>query len=235
MKTVLITGGSRGIGARTAALFAENGWLPFTCARSAPSPDDAVPGAVFCPCDVRDEKQVAALRDNVMNKAHHLDALVLCAGTAWRGLIQDMPTDAFDELTSVHLKGAFLPVKYFLPSMISRGCGSIVFVSSMWGQTGASCEAAYSAVKAGQIGFAKALARECGLAGIRVNAVCPGYIDTKMNEGLPQGTETQMLDETPLGRIGTASDCAEAVYYLCSDKASFITGQVIGVNGGMVI
>ncbi len=235
MKTVLITGGSRGIGAGAAELFVSRGWLPFTCARNTPRTEDAVPGALFIPCDVRDESQVIDLRDRVLSKAHHLDALVLCAGTAWRGLIQDMPTEAFDDLTQVHLKGAFLLVKHFLPSMISRGCGSIVFVSSMWGQAGASCEAAYSAVKAGQIGLAKALAKECGPSGIRVNALCPGYIPTRMNESLPGETAGQMIGETPLGRLGTVQDCAQAVYFLCSDESSFITGQVIGVNGGMII
>ncbi len=235
MKTVLITGGSRGIGARTAAFFAEKGWIPCICARHEPERSEAVSGALYLACDITRENDVAAMKEQIIAKLHHLDALVLCAGSAWHGLIQDMRREDFDHLMSVHLTGAFLSVKYLLPLMISQGAGSIVFVSSMWGQVGASCEAAYSAAKAGQIGFAKALAKECGPSGIRVNAICPGYIPTAMNKSLPSSVPDQMVAETPLGRLGTADDCARAIYYLCSEDASFITGQILGVSGGMVI
>ena len=119
--------------------------------------------------------------------------------------------------------------------MIAHGGGSIVTVSSMWGQTGGSCETAYSAFKAGLIGFTKALSKECGPSGVRVNCVAPGLIDTDMNRGLDGGAKDEIVSSTPLGRIGSPEDCAAAALFLCSPAASFITGQVLGVSGGFLV
>ncbi len=237
MKTALIIGGSRGIGAGTAELFLERGWAVAVCARTE---GEAVPelrrkGAVFFPCDITREEEAEQLRDRVLGLFHHLDALIYCAGNAWHGLLQDMSTPAFDSLVDTHLRGAFFALRAFLPSMLECGAGSILLVSSMWGQAGAACEAAYSAVKGGQIALVKALAKECGPSGIRVNALCPGYVDTAMNRDYPPEVKEQMMEQTPLGRLCTVRDCAEAAYFLCSGEASFVTGQVLGVSGGMVL
>lgn len=238
MKTVLITGGSRGIGAACVRAFARAGWLPLTCARR--ETDDAAAlcsetGALFVPCDVSRSDEVRRMFAFFLKKVHRLDALVLNAGQAWKGLIQDMTEEEFDALYAADLKSAFLCVREALPGMIAAGGGSIVTVSSMWGQTGASCETAYSAFKAGLIGFTRALSRECGPSGIRVNCIAPGLIDTDMNRDLTDGDREELLSATPLGRVGTPEDCAAAALFLCSPASSFITGQVLGVNGGFLI
>ncbi len=237
MKTVLVTGGSRGIGAACVRAFAADGWVTAFCARNPGPEQEAVvrdTGALFLPCDVGDAARVNAMADTVKKKFHRLDALVLNAGISWTGLAQDMTEEEFDLLYRVDLKGPFLCAKAFLPMMISRGQGSIVTVSSMWGQVGGSCESAYSAFKAGLIGWTKALAREVGPSGIRVNCLSPGYIDTRMNAAHGEDVRRQMAEDTPLGRLGTPGDCASAALFLCSEASSFITGQVLPVNGGLV-
>ncbi|MEG1244042.1 MAG: SDR family oxidoreductase, partial [Oscillospiraceae bacterium] len=135
----------------------------------------------------------------------------------------------------VNVKGVFNCTKAVLPSMIREKQGSIINISSMWGQVGASCEVHYSASKAAVIGMTQALAKEVGPSGIRVNCICPGVIDTKMNKNIDNETIEQLKGETPLGTIGTPDDIAELVLFLCGEKSKFITGQVVGVNGGMVI
>ncbi len=238
MKTVLITGGSRGIGAACVRAFARAGWLPLTCARREGGDTAALcreTGALFIPCDVSRSDDVRRMFAYFLKKVHRLDALVLNAGQAWKGLIQDMTEEEFDGLYAADLKSAFLCVREALPGMIAAGGGSIVTVSSMWGQTGASCETAYSAFKAGLIGFTRALSRECGPSGIRVNCIAPGLIDTQMNRDLTDGDREELVSATPLGRIGTPEDCASAALFLCSPASSFITGQVLGVNGGFLI
>ena len=136
---------------------------------------------------------------------------------------------------AVNVDGVFNCTQAVLGGMISEKRGAIVNISSMWGQVGASCEVAYSAAKAAVIGLTKALAKEVGPSGVRVNCVCPGVIDTDMNAALDEETRAALIDETPLERIGTPEDVARAVAYLCSEEASFITGQILGVNGGMII
>ena len=238
MKTVLITGGSRGIGAACVRAFAGAGWLPLTCARRETGDVSALcreTGALFTPCDVSRSDEVTRMFAYFLKKVHRVDALVLNAGQAWKGLIQDMTEEEFDALYAADLKSAFLCVREALPGMISAGGGSIVTVSSMWGQTGASCETAYSAFKAGLIGFTRALSKECGPSGIRVNCIAPGLIDTGMNRDLTNVDREELISSTPLGRIGTPEDCAAAALFLCSPGSSFITGQVLGVNGGFLI
>ena len=237
MKTVLVTGGSRGIGAACVRAFSRDGWVCAFCARHDGPGAEAVAretGALFIPCDVGDAGQVAAMADTVRRKLHRLDALVLNAGISVTGLAQDMSEEDFDLLYRVNLKGPFLCARAFLPMMISQKTGSIVTVSSMWGQVGGSCESAYSAFKAGLIGWTKALAKECGPSGIRVNCLSPGYIDTDMNAAYGEDVRRQMAEDTPLGRLGTPEDCASAALFLCSGGASFITGQLLPVNGGLV-
>ncbi len=238
MKTVFITGGSRGIGAQIVRTLSKAGWqVAFTYLSSEQKARQlsAETGALAIRCDETDEQQVISASEQVLKTFRHLDAFVHNAGTAWTGLVQDMPSSAWDALFALHVKSAFLHAKAFLPSMISRQTGSILFISSMWGQVGASMEVAYSACKAAQIGMMKALAKEVGPSLIRVNCIAPGVIDTDMMKGYSAEDKAALCDETPLGRLGKAEDVAHAVHFLLSDEASFITGQILPVNGGMVI
>ena len=138
-------------------------------------------------------------------------------------------------LLAVNVRSAFSVTKAVLPGMISQQRGAIVNVSSMWGEVGASCEVAYSATKAALIGLTKALAKEVGPSGVRVNCVTPGVIDTDMNAQLTEEDRASLADETPLGRIGSAEEVAKTIFYLCGEGASFITGQILGISGGLVI
>ncbi len=235
MHNAVIIGGSRGIGREIARSMQENGWRTVVCARHETADSEFTKNSgVFFLCDAADSKQVEALYRHTKSILPSVDVLIVNAGMAWEGLIQDMPEEVFDELYRNNLKSAFLCAKQFLPDMISQKSGNIVFVSSMWGVIGASCEAAYSAFKAGIIGFAKSLAKELGPSGIRVNVLCPGFVKTEMTRHFNESVVEQMIDETPLGRICTVNDCANAVLFLCSESASFITGQVLNVSGGMV-
>jgi 3-oxoacyl-[acyl-carrier protein] reductase len=164
-----------------------------------------------------------------------LDVLIHNAGIAYQGLLTDTDSDTWHALMGVHLDGAYHCCKAVIPTMVGRQSGVIVTVSSMWGITGASCEVAYSAAKAGLIGFTKALAKELGPSKIRVNCVAPGVIDTDMCAAFDEETRQALCEETPLGKMGTAEDVAESLLFLASEKASFITGQVLGVNGGFLI
>ena len=175
------------------------------------------------------------MAEQVVHQFGHLDALICNAGISYTGLLQDMTVSQWDELFAVHVRGAFLATRAFLPGMISRQSGSILYVSSMWGQVGASCEAAYSACKAALIGLGKALAKEAGPSGVRVNCLCPGVIQTDMLREYSQEDLRILADDTPLCRLGTPQDVARAAFFLSSQDASFITGQVLGVNGGFVI
>ena len=152
-----------------------------------------------------------------------------------RGEIQDMTCAEWDDLFAVHVRGAFVASRAVLPGMIGRRQGQILFLSSMWGQVGASCEACYSACKAALIGFSNALAKEVGPSGVRVNYIAPGVIQTDMLRGYTPDELRVLADETPLQRLGTPEDIAAAARFLLSDGPAFITGQTIGVNGGFVI
>lgn len=238
MNTVLITGGSRGIGEAMVRLYSERGWrVAFTYLTSDEKAQSLSreSGALALRCDAKSEADTAAMAEQVVRQFGHLDALICNAGISYAGLLQDMTVSAWDELFAVHVRGAFLATRAFLPGMVSRQSGSILYVSSMWGQVGASCEAAYSACKAALIGLGKALAKEAGPSGVRVNCLCPGVIQTDMLREYSQEDLQVLADDTPLCRLGTPQDVARAAFFLSSQDASFITGQVLAVNGGFVI
>ena len=242
-KIALVTGGSRGIGAACVRELAKAGYaVVFLYHRSADKANALVSSlrgagcdASAYSCDVADPVQIRQVMEDILRSYHHIDVLVNCAGIAHIGLLTDMTEAEWDHLFAVNVRSAFSVTKAVLPGMISRQEGAIVNVSSMWGEVGASCEAAYSATKAALIGLTKALAKEVGPSGIRVNCVTPGVIDTDMNAQLAPEDRTALADETPLGRIGQAEEVARTIRYLCGEDASFITGQILGVSGGLVI
>ncbi|MDR0314491.1 MAG: SDR family oxidoreductase, partial [Oscillospiraceae bacterium] len=164
-----------------------------------------------------------------------IDTLINNAGISQQKLFCDIRTDEFDEMFRVNVRGVFNCCKAVLPSMIRNKSGNIINISSIWGQEGASCEVHYSAAKAAVIGMTKALAKEVGPSGVRVNCICPGVIDTEMNEVLSNETINELKEQTPLGVIGKPEDIAKAALFLSGDDSSFITGQIIGVNGGLII
>lgn len=242
-RIALITGGSRGIGAACVRAFGEAGYsVVFLYNRSSEKANALVQSlraegrdVAAYPCDVSDPAQVYAAVADILRIYHRIDALVNCAGIAHIGLFTDMTEDEWDHLFAVNVRSAFCVTKAVLPGMISEQQGSIVNVSSMWGEVGASCEVAYSATKAALIGLTKALAKEVGPSGIRVNCVTPGVIDTDMNAQLTDDDRAALSDETPLGRIGKTEEVAKTILFLCGEDASFITGQIVGISGGLVI
>ncbi|MBO2517590.1 MAG: 3-oxoacyl-ACP reductase [Clostridiales bacterium] len=235
MSKILITGGCRGIGAACVRHFTAAGHtVAFTYKSNAEAAAALCgeTGASAFRCDQRSGEAVEQLKRELPFTP---EILICNAGIAWTGLFQDMTEREWDDLMDTNVKGAFLITKAFLPSMISRQNGCIVYMSSMWGQVGASCEAAYSASKAALIGMTKALAKEVGGSGVRVNCVCPGVIDTDMMNGYSKEDKEALRQDTPLERIGTPGDVAKAVAFLCGEDSSFITGHVLSVNGGFSI
>ena len=242
-RTALITGASRGIGAATARRLARAGYA--VAVNYCRSEDRALAlveelretghTAMAVHADVSDPDQVGDMVDNVLDKFCQLDILICNAGRSWVGLLGDMTPEEWRELFAVNLDSVFYCCKAVMPHMIHRKRGKIITISSMWGQVGASCEAAYSASKAGVIGLTKALAKELGPSGITVNCVAPGVVDTEMNQNLTAEDLDALRQETPLERIGRAEDVAESVLFLASEGADFITGQVICPNGGLII
>ncbi len=239
-KTVLITGGSRGIGAAAVRAFAQAGYavaLNYCRSRDAAlrlAEELTAQGHTVLPvqADVSDPDQVRHMVDNVLDNFCQLDILICNAGTAWRGLLCDLTDQDWHRLRGTDLDGILYCCRAVYRHMVSRKQGRILTVSSMWGRSGASCEAAYSAAKAGVIGLTQALARELGPSGITVNCVAPGVIDTEMNAGLTPEDLQALSEETPLGRLGTPEDVARALLFLASPEAGFLTGQVLGVDGG---
>ena len=236
MKTALITGGSRGIGAATARRFAKEGFrviINYNNSEAQAKALAAETGGTAVRADVGSPEQVAAMAEKITAEHGALDVIVNNAGIAHFGLLTDMSEAEWQSLMNINLGGAFRVTKSLIRPMIAAGRGCVINISSMWGQVGASCEAAYSASKAGLIGLTKALAKELGPSGIRVNCIAPGVIDTDMNARLDDETLAELKDETPLGVIGSPEDVADAAYFLYENE--FVTGQVIGVNGGFVI
>lgn len=244
-RTVLITGASRGIGSEIARCFAQNGDKVavnyFHHGEKAAALVQEInqrykgnPAIAVC-ADVADPVQVKRMFEQVKSTFGAVDVLVNNAGIAQQKLFTDITEQDWDSMFNVDVKGVFHCCQCALPDMIHRKAGKIINISSMWGQVGASCEVHYSAAKAAVIGLTQALAKEVGSSHIQVNCIAPGVIDTEMNGHLDAQTIEELKEETPLGAIGTTKDIADAVLFLASDKADFITGQVLGVNGGFII
>jgi len=185
--------------------------------------------------NIADPAAVLAMVQAVESELGPIDCLVNNAGIAQQKLMTDITTEDWIRMVATNLSGTFYCCQAVLPGMIRRKAGAIVNLSSIWGLTGASCEVHYSAVKAGILGLTKALAKEVGPSGIRVNCVAPGVIETEMNAALSDETRAALAGDTPLQRLGTPEEVAECIYFLASDKASFLTGQVLSPNGGFVI
>lgn len=232
MQNVVITGGSRGIGAAAVELFASRGDRVFFLYEKNHADAKAVAektGAIPICCDVADAQAV----NLAFSRIGDVDILICNAGIMHFGLMSQMAEAEWNRLFAVNVGGIYHCVNAAMPSFLKNHRGSIVTVSSMWGQVGASCEAAYSATKGAVIALTKALAKELGPSGIRVNCVAPGVILTDMCAGVEPGILAEMAEEAPVGRNGTPMDAAKAMAYLAD--ADFITGQVLGVNGGYVI
>jgi 3-oxoacyl-[acyl-carrier protein] reductase len=243
IRTVLITGASRGIGAAAARAFASEGYsvaINYLNSRAAAEAlkaeiIDSGGYAEIFRADVADPVSVSDMVRSVIDNFGRIDVLVNNAGIAEQRLFTDITSEAWHLMISLNLTGVFNCTKAVLPGMITRKSGKIINISSIWGITGASCEVHYSAAKAAVIGFTKALAKEVGPSNIQVNCVAPGVIDTEMNRNLTEADRLAIAEETPIGRIGTAEEAASAILYLASQKAGFITGQVLSPNGGIVI
>ena len=238
-KTVLITGASRGIGAAAAKLFYENGYSVVinynSSEKEALMLEKELKGSTAIKCDVSSEKDVKKMVDTVIEKYGKIDVLINNAGISKQNLITDVSSEEWDRMFAVNVRGTFLVSKHVLSHMIRNKTGKIINVSSIWGICGASCEACYSASKGAIISFTKALAKEVGPSKITVNAVAPGFIDTQMNENISDEDKAAFCEETPLGRIGTAQEVANTLLFLASENASFITGQVLTLDGGVSV
>ena len=242
MPTVLITGASRGIGRAAAFAFARDCWRVAVCYHKAEKQGLEVVESIrdfgglayAFQGDIRSPEACEALVAAVADQFGPLDALVNNAGISLPCQFQDAGPEIWAETLDTNLLGARNMIAAALPSMLARKQGAIVNVSSMWGISGASCEVPYSAAKAGLIGLTKALAKELGPSNIRVNCVAPGVIQTDMNAALSPADMEELAARTPLCRIGQADEVAEAILFLASTRASFITGQVLGVDGGFL-
>ena len=242
-KTVIITGASQGIGAACAVEFAQKGYNVVinynnseTLARNlCEGLRQSGAKCITVGADITYGGEVENLVKQTVSAFGGIDVLVNNAGVARQQLIQDITDRDWNQIIGVNLTGTFNVTRAVVPYMLSKKEGSIINVSSMWGQVGASMESAYSAAKGGVIAFTKALAKELGPSGIRVNCVCPGVIETQMNRNLTIQAIEQLSNETPLGRLGTPGEVAAAIRFLADDNSGFITGQILGVNGGIVI
>ena len=232
MSTVVITGGSRGIGAAAVELFAGKGHTVYFFYANQEEAARAVAektGATAICCDVSSGESVRA----AFAKIPDVDVLICNAGISRFGLMSMLPEEDWDRLFDVNVKGIYHCVNAAMPFFLKKQRGCVITVSSMWGRVGASCEAAYSATKGAVIALTKALAKELGPSGIRVNCVAPGVILTDMCAGFDEETLTGLAEETPLGRNGKAMDVAKAMEYL--SEADFVTGHILNVDGGFAI
>ena len=238
-RCVLISGGDRGIGAAAARAFWQAGYqvavLYHTHAEEAAALEKELPGLLAVQCDVASRASCEVAFHTVEQAVGHVDVLVSNAGIAQQKLFTDITPEEWQHMLDVNLSGAFHLCQLALPGMIRRKAGRILTVSSMWGQTGGSCEVHYSAAKAGLIGLTKALAKEEGPSGITVNCVAPGVIDTDMMAAFTAEDKAALAEETPVGRLGSADEVAQLLVFLAGESAGYITGQVFGVNGGLVI
>jgi len=232
MAAVVITGGSRGIGAAAVKLFTARGdrvYFLYEKSHDAAASVANETGATAICCDVSDAEAVK----RAFSQIGHVDILICNAGIMHFGLMSMMDEDAWDRLFAVNVKGIFHCVNAAMPAFLKKQAGCIITVASMWGQVGASCEAAYSATKGAVIALTKALAKELGPSGIRVNCVAPGVILTDMCANVEPDILEDMAQDSPTGRNGTAEDVAKAFAYLAD--AEFVTGHILSINGGYVI
>lgn len=232
MSTIVITGGSRGIGAAAVAQFSQLGhrvYFLYEKNHEAANAVAAATGAAAICCDVADTAAVQA----AFRQIPEVDVLICNAGICHYGLMSQMPETDWDRIFAVNVKGIYNCVNAATPAFLQKQRGCVITVSSMWGQVGASCEAAYSATKGAVIALTKALAQELGPSGIRVNCIAPGVIRTDMCASVAEDVLESMAQDTPVGRNGTPQDVAQAMVYLAD--AEFVTGQVLPVNGGYVI
>ena len=244
MKTAVVTGASRGIGAACAVAMAKNGYNVIlgykeSKERAEQLAEVLISGYGVAAFAVKADVSVSKEADELIEVAYknfgRVDVLVNNAGIAGFKLFTDITDEDWAQMIGTNLTGVFNCSRAAAKYMINAKSGSIVNISSMWGQVGASCEVHYSASKAGVIGLTQALAKELAPSNIRVNCICPGVIKTDMLNNIDDETIDALIEETPIGRIGTPKDIADAVAFLSSESASFITGQVLGVNGGFVI
>lgn len=238
-RTVFITGASRGIGAVAAELFYSNGYNVVinynNSEKEAQLLSKKLPGSLALKGDVSSEKDVAQMFEKAISHFGKIDVLVNNAGVSFIKLLTDTTLEDWERLFKTNVTGTFLASKYAAENMIANHSGKIINVSSAWGRTGASCESCYSASKGAVIAFTKALAKELGPSGIAVNCIAPGFIDTDMNKEISPEDKKAFCDDIPLLRIGTPSEVAQTMLFLASDSASYITGQIIGCDGGAVI
>ena len=238
-RTVLISGGDRGIGAAAARAFYRAGYrvaILYHCnAEAADALQKELPGVTAVQCDVASRASCELAFRAAEQALGRVDVLVSNAGIAQQKLFTDIAPDEWQRMLDVNLTGAFNLCQLALPGMIRRKAGRILTVSSMWGQTGGSCEVHYSAARAGLIGLTKALAKEEGPSGITVNCVAPGVIETDMMAAFTAEDKAALAEETPVGRLGSADEVAALLVFLADEGAGYITGQVFGVNGGLVI
>lgn len=242
-RTVWITGASRGIGRACAKLFAGAGDRVAVLYRREKEQAAAVveecralgADAEAFGADIADRSQVFDAANRIRARFGRIDVLVNNAGIAQQKLFSDITEQDWRRMMGVNLDGAFYCIQAALPDLVHQKRGKIVNVSSMWGICGGSCEVHYSASKAAVIGLTKALAKELGPSNIQVNCVAPGVIDTEMNSALTEEIRKELCEETPLGRLGTPEEAAQAIFFLASSAADFITGQILSPNGGIVI
>lgn len=244
-QNVFITGGSRGIGAAAVFAFAAAGYnVAFTwnahgiqAEAVAQKARELAPNGIVVPlqADAGSSEEMTIAVRKAEEQLGTLQVLICNAGIAQQKLFTDTTDEDWHRMMAVDLDGAFYACRAVLPGMIRQKYGRIVLVSSMWGQTGGSCEVAYSAAKAGLIGLGKALAKEEGPSGITVNVVAPGVIDTDMMASFTEEDRAALAEDTPVGRLGTAEEIARTLVFLADTQSGYITGQVLGQNGGLVI
>lgn len=238
MKKVFITGGSRGIGRAMVELFAKEGYsVAFTYKSSDGLARELAEktGALAIKADSEREDEILCAVEYAAEAIGEIDVLINNAAVSSFGTISDISVDEWNRVMNTSVTAAFLYSKAILSQMLKKKQGRIINIASIWGLVGASCEVHYSAAKAALIGFTKALAKELGPSGITVNAIAPGVINTDMNSAFSEDDMAALAAETPVGRIGEPEEIADVALFLASDKAEFITGEVINVSGGFVI